>query len=281
MSPEPSAVQARESVGCQLSLATADEPYVAARHLQKVFHGRTGPIHALDDLSFEIKRGRFLSMVGPSGCGKSTILGLVAGILKPSKGDVVLGGREINGPPPEMLCLFQQYSRSLLPWRTVIGNVRLGLEAVTRRRELTREEIDNRCAECLEQVGLSGTEKRYPAELSGGMQQRAAIARALVCRPRVLLMDEPFSALDALTRASLQDLTLSLVASLGITTLFVTHDIDEAIYLSDSILVLSSVPARVTASVDIELPRPRDQIATREHPRFSEYRRTLSRNLLQ
>jgi NitT/TauT family transport system ATP-binding protein len=189
---------------------------------------------------------------------------LIAGLLRPTSGQILLGGRPVGGPPPDMIVLFQQYEKSLLPWRTVEGNVRFGLE----NQPLDKRERKRRVAEALEAVGLTEAARQYPHQLSGGMQQRVAIARALARRPRILLMDEPFSSLDALTRADLQDLLLQLWQEHGQTVLFVTHDVDEAVYLANRVLVLSPRPARVRDDVPVRLPYPRSQIQTREAPEY-------------
>ncbi|MQB01065.1 MAG: ATP-binding cassette domain-containing protein [Actinobacteria bacterium] len=236
---------------------------------------------ALGDVDLEIAKGSFTSLLGASGCGKSTLLLLLAGLLRPSLGSVRYAGRTLDGPPAEVIYIFQQYTKSLLPWRTVLKNVALGLEARSRRQEpsdrMSRAEVRDRCMEQLYHVGLPDVAEQYPWQLSGGMQQRVALARALVCRPRVLLMDEPFSAVDAVTRGQLQDLALAVWQELGITIVFVTHDIDEAVYLSDRVVALRPVDGHVSrvSTIDIDLPRPRDQIATREMSEFLAYRRML------
>jgi NitT/TauT family transport system ATP-binding protein len=220
-----------------------------------------------------------VSIIGPSGSGKSTLLQIVAGLLAPSAGSVSFHGTPVTAPPPGMIYVFQQYEKSILPWRTIAQNVAFGIED---RRDISRAECRARCATYLELVGLKGVEERFPRQLSGGMQQRVAIARALVCEPDVLLMDEPFSAVDALTRAALQDLLLEVRARLGITVLFVTHDVEEAVYLSTNVIALTRAPAKIDSAVEIDLPFPRDQIATRESAGFIAYRhRLLSRILAQ
>jgi NitT/TauT family transport system ATP-binding protein len=187
---------------------------------------------------------------------------------------VQVHGAPIDGPPRSAIYVFQQYTKSLFPWRTVIGNVAFGLEH--RAARMSSPEIGARVREYVSaHLGLSGFENHYPWQLSGGMQQRVALARALVCQPEVLLMDEPLGSLDALTRADLQDLILRLWADQALTIVFVTHDIDEALYLSDRVIVLTSAPGRITRDIAIDLPRPRDQVATRELPRYAEYRREL------
>jgi NitT/TauT family transport system ATP-binding protein len=232
---------------------------------------QSGPV-ILDSISLDIQQGEFVSLVGPSGCGKSTLLQIIAGLKPPSAGAVRLSDRTITAPPFEMIYVFQQYTRSIFPWKTVSENVAFGLE---RRRQVQKQEIARRCAALVSAVGLTGFESYYPWQLSGGMQQRVALARALACEPNVLLMDEPFGSVDALTRTELQDLILELWQQLRLTILFVTHDIDEAIYLSDRVEVMSRAPAHLIENVVVELARPRQQVQTRESSAYLEYRRVL------
>ena len=236
------------------------------RGLRKVYQPLSGPpVVALGEVSFQVAEREFVSIVGPSGCGKSTLLQCVAGLMRPSAGTVLLNGREVTGPPEGLILLFQEYNKSLMAWRSVLENVRFGLET---RTGMKRAQMEAEARRSIEMVGLGGFERHYPWELSGGMQQRVAIARALACKPQVLLMDEPFGSLDALTRFELEDTLLRLWEVLRATILFVTHDIDEAAYLSDRVHVLSRRPARVIADNTVDLPRPRDQLTTREDPRF-------------
>ena len=240
------------------------------RGVRKEFQPLSGaPVVALGDVSFRVEARQFVSIVGPSGCGKSTLLQCVAGLMRPTAGSVVLDGREVTGPPEGLILLFQEYNKSLMAWRSVLGNVCFGLE---NRRGMSRAERESAARHYIELVGLGGFERHYPWELSGGMQQRVAIARALVCQPQVLLMDEPFGSLDALTRFELEDTLLRLWESLRSTILFVTHDIDEAVYLSDRVYVLSRRPSRMIADTAMDLPRPRNQLVTREDPRFIRLR---------
>jgi NitT/TauT family transport system ATP-binding protein len=235
---------------------------------------RFGSLTAIEDISFEVPDRRFLSLLGPSGCGKSTILRMLAGLIGPTRGRVAFHGEPVAEPPPGMVYVFQQYTKSLFPWLTVLGNVEFGARSPHARRRgkpASRAE----CMETLRLVGLEEHAHKHPWQLSGGMQQRVAIARALVARPEVLLMDEPFSALDALTRESLQDLLLRLWSELGLTIVFVTHDIAESIYLSDEIVVLSRAPSRILKRLAVDIPRPREQLATRESGPFLAYRREL------
>ena len=210
-------------------------------------------------------------MIGASGCGKTTLLRLLAGLVQPTLGDVRLGGQTVRGPSSEVAFVFQDYSRALVPWRTASGNVALALEAIG----MPAAERGRRIEPLLSKVGLGDHAHKYPSQLSGGMQQRLQIARCLAQDPSVLLMDEPFGALDAMTRQSLQDEVLRIVAERDATVLFVTHDLEEALYLGDRVIALYSNPGRMARIVDIPLPRPRDQLTTREHPEFLRLRREL------
>jgi NitT/TauT family transport system ATP-binding protein len=228
---------------------------------------------ALDRVSFSVAEGELVSIVGPSGCGKSTLLRAVAGLLTPSGGRIVLRGRPVEGVPDDLAVVFQDYSRSLYPWMSILDNVALPL----RRRGMDREARRAAADEALGWVGLDGAAGSYPWQLSGGMQQRVAIARALAFRPALLLMDEPFGSVDAQTREDLEDLVLRLRAAHGTTILFVTHDIDESVYVGDRVLVLSAAPGRVLADLTVDLPAERDQIATRELPAFVHRRAEVGR----
>jgi NitT/TauT family transport system ATP-binding protein len=228
---------------------------------------------AIDDLSFGVKRGEFVTIVGPSGSGKTTLLRCVAGLLRPSAGEIRLEGKVVIDVPGELAIVFQDYGRSLFPWLTVRDNVDMPL----RRKHLDRAERDQRISAALNEVGLGAVEHKYPWQLSGGMQQRVAIARAIAYRPAILLMDEPFASVDAQTRSDLQDTALEIWRAHGSTVLFVTHDIDESIYLADRVVVLSPPPATVLSEIAIDLDRPRDQIETRESTRFVELRADVAR----
>ena len=223
-------------------------------------------------ISFEVEAGEFVSIVGPSGCGKTTLLKALSGLLAPTGGTIRFQGAPVRGVPDGLAMVFQEYGRSLLPWRTVSGNIELPL----RYQQLTSDERRRRIKESLQAVGLSGFDDRYPWQLSGGMQQRVAIARALACQPKLLLMDEPFASVDAQTRADLEDLVAEVHGRFGITIVFVTHDIDESVYLSDRVIVLSRSPSTVLARVEIGLCRPRDQITTKASPQFVEKRSTIA-----
>jgi len=232
---------------------------------------------ALARVNVEIPAGGFTSLLGPSGCGKSTLLKMMAGLLTPTAGEVLLHGKRVENPPPGLIYVFQQYSKSLLPWKTVLGNLMFGAKSPRAMQSGLKAPSAADCMRYIELVGLKGHENSYPAQLSGGMQQRVAIARALVAQPQILLMDEPFSALDALTREGLQDLLLQLWEDLALTVVFVTHDIVEAIYLSNNIVVLGETPATVVSNIEVHVPRPRDQVTTREAPSFLALRRELYR----
>jgi len=223
--------------------------------------------HILAGVDFAVRRGEFVCVVGPSGSGKTTLLRCVAGLQTPTGGDTVFEGEVVAGPPKKMAVIFQDYSRSLLPWMRVLANVELPL-----RNTLPKAQRRARAEEALESVGLGGKGALYPWQLSGGMQQRAAIARGLAYQPDVLLMDEPFAAVDAQTRIDLEDLVLRVRERYRMTILFVTHDIDEAVYLADRVIVLSGAPTAVTEDVDVDLPMPRDQVATKALPRYAELR---------
>jgi len=235
-------------------------------------HG-TDSHEALRDVSFAVEPGELVCIVGPSGCGKSTLLRCVAGLLPPSRGIVTLHGDQVSGVPSDLAVVFQDYSRSLLPWKTVAANVEFPL----RDRGLSTVERRSRVAEALAWVGLDAAAGKHPAELSGGMQQRVSIARALAYRPALMLMDEPFASVDAQTRADLEDLVLKVRSSVGMTVLLVTHDIDESVYLADRVLVLSPSPATVVETLKVDLPSPRDQIATRGSDAFVHLRTEIAR----
>ncbi|MFD5746688.1 ABC transporter ATP-binding protein [Streptomyces sp. NPDC127033] len=239
------------------------------RGLRKVYEGKGRRVEAVRDLTFTLGAGELACLVGPSGCGKTTLLKCVAGLLAPTDGEVRLAGRRITAPPPGMAVVFQEYGRSLFPWMRVRENVELPLR---RRKSLDRKRGGELVEDALAAVGLADAGGAYPWQLSGGMQQRVAIARAVAYGPEVLLMDEPFAAVDAQTRAELEDLVRGLWRERGMTILFVTHDIDEAVYLGERVLVLSASPTVVQEQVKIDLPAERDQLRTRVAPRFAELR---------
>jgi NitT/TauT family transport system ATP-binding protein len=240
--------------------------------------GGAAETRAIDDITLDVEEGEFLAVVGPSGCGKSTLLQVAAALIAPTGGVVRLDGAPIVAPPPSMVYLFQQYSKSLFPWRTVVDNVSFAIE---HRQGMKRDAARVHSRRFLDMVGLADSGERYPWQLSGGMQQRVAIARALAAEPRVLLMDEPFSSVDALTRLELHALVQDLRAKQRFTAVLVTHDVDEAVFLADRVVVLSARPAKVVRIVATGLPRPRDNIETREDPRFLALRHELLAMLLK
>jgi NitT/TauT family transport system ATP-binding protein len=229
----------------------------------------------LSPTSFSVARGEFVCVIGPSGCGKTTLLRAAAGFVKPSAGAACRHGQPITGPSREVAFVFQDYGRALLPWRTVQGNISLALEAA----HMPEAERPARIAKVLATVGLTAHASKFPAQLSGGMQQRVQIARCLAQEPELMMMDEPFGALDAMTRESLQDELSSLVRTTGLTVLFVTHDLEEAIYLSDRVIALRANPTpdkpSLAAMVEVKIERPRNQLLTKEHPEFLRLRREL------
>jgi NitT/TauT family transport system ATP-binding protein len=222
----------------------------------------------VEDLSFDVRAGEFVCIVGPSGAGKTTLLKCLTGLHPVSSGRVLVDGEEIAGPPARMAMVVQEYTRSLLPWLSVEKNLALPLKNL----RLDKAERRQRVEDALAEVGLGDVGRSYPWQLSGGMQQRVAIARALAYRPEILVMDEPFASVDAQTRADLEDLMLRVRDDFGITVVLVTHDIDEAVYLSDRVVVLTKGPCTLDEIVTIELPAPRDQITTKSQARFAELR---------
>jgi NitT/TauT family transport system ATP-binding protein len=242
-----------------------------ARGLSVVF----GAQQVLHDVSFSIAEHEFVCIVGPSGCGKTTLLRALAGLTAVAAGRALFRGEEVRGPQTALAVVFQDYGRALLPWRTVAGNVALALEA----RGIPASEHAGRIAPLLAKLRLAEHADKFPAQLSGGMQQRLQIARCLAQEPQVLLMDEPFGSLDAITRQELQDEVARLAKDERRTVLFVTHDLEEAIYLGDRVIALAASPGRIAEIVEIELPRPRQQLATRENARFLQYRHRLYRHL--
>lgn len=233
-----------------------------------------GPRQILRDVSFDVAAGEIVGIVGRSGTGKTTLLRVLGGLLAASSGTVSLDGQVVRGPPRGAVTVFQDYGNALLPWRTVARNTALGLEGHVGKHERRR-----RVEHALRMVGLEDRGSDHPWRLSGGMAQRVQIARALALEPKVLLMDEPFGALDAMTKATLQDVLLRVQGQTGATVVFVTHDLDEAIYLSDRVLVLTGTPGTIALAVATDLPRPRDQLATRELPRYLRVRHQLGQAL--
>ena len=234
-----------------------------------------GEREILRDLELQVAAGEFVCVVGPSGCGKTTLLRVLAGLTPPTSGEVRFKGQRVDRPQPGIALVFQDYGRALLPWRTVLGNVALAFEA----RGLDNGAARTRIGELLEKMQLGEHADNFPAQLSGGMQQRVQIARCLAQEPELLLMDEPFGSLDAITRSQLQDETARIVREDGRTVLFVTHDLEEAIYLGDRVVALKANPGRVAEIVAIDLPRPRDQLSTREDAGFLRFRHRLFKHL--
>jgi len=228
-------------------------------------------------MSFQVERGEFVSIVGPSGCGKTTLLMCIAGLNPPSAGGVVVNNVQVDGPPSNLVLVFQEFNKSLFAWRSVLGNVLFGLEV----RAKLSQDAEEEARKLIKLVGLEGFERHYPWELSGGMQQRVAIARALAYGPEILLMDEPFGSVDALTRLELEDGLLRIWQNLGTTILLVTHDIEEAIYLSDRIYVLSRRPSKIIQTIEVDLARPRNQITTRAQVKFMELRNEIYKQISQ
>lgn len=225
----------------------------------------------IKDINFSVRPGEFLCVIGASGCGKTTVLRLAAGLYQPTSGTVTFNAQRMLSPRRDIAIVFQDYGKALLPWRTTAGNVSLALEAAG----VPKSERTDRIHALLKTVGLPTQAHKYPSEMSGGMQQRLQIARCLAQNPTVLLMDEPFGALDAMTRQGLQDEVLNLVRNSGATVIFVTHDLEEAIYLGDRVIGLLPHPGRIGIQLDVGLPRERDQLTTRENPEFLRLRRQL------
>lgn len=245
----------------------SDKTQIAFSHVTLDLGGKT----IIENVSLDVKPGEFLCIIGASGCGKTTALRLAAGLYQPTSGHVSFDGEPMRAPRRDVAIVFQDYGKALLPWRTAAGNVALALETIGMPKAQRPARID----ELLKKVGLPNHADKYPAEMSGGMQQRLQIARCLAQEPKALLMDEPFGALDAMTRQGLQDEVLSLLDASKATVIFVTHDLEEAIYLGDRVVGLLPHPGRIGIDLPINLPRPRDQLTTRENPEFLRLRREL------
>ncbi|MGH3342757.1 MAG: ABC transporter ATP-binding protein [Carbonactinosporaceae bacterium] len=243
-------------------------PAVQARGVAVEYHRarEKDRLTAIADLDLEIAAGEFVTIVGPSGCGKSTLLNVVAGLVPPASGEVLVEGTPVRGPGLERAVVFQDYA--LMPWRTVEGNVRFGLDMQRRVDASTPDKV----AHYIEMVGLTGFERAYPRELSGGMRQRVGLARALVTEPRILLMDEPFAAVDAMTRELMQDELSRIVAETGQAVLFITHSVDEAITLADRIAVVTSRPGRIKAVLPVPIPKPRNGRDLRHLAEYTDLR---------
>ncbi|MFN7693253.1 MAG: ABC transporter ATP-binding protein [Burkholderiales bacterium] len=246
---------------------------IEVQQVEMVFDSNRGRFHALANVNLKIEKGEFVTLIGHSGCGKSTLLNLIAGLLLPTSGTLICDNREIAKPGPERAVVFQNHS--LLPWLSCFDNVMLAVERVFGASE-SKSQLRNRTLAALELVGMLHAAGKRPAEISGGMKQRIGIARALVMEPKVLLMDEPFGALDALTRAKLQDELLAIVARTGSTVVMVTHDVDEAVLLSDRIVMMTNGPAATIGEVlEVKLARPRDRIALAEDPAYMAARKAV------
>lgn len=249
------------------------KPFIEVQGAEMVFDTRKGRFHALHDIHLQVARGEFVTLIGHSGCGKSTLLNLIAGLLLPTQGVLLCDNREIAAPGPERAVVFQNHS--LLPWLTCFENVYLGVERVFGDAE-PKAKLKRRTEAALELVGMVHALHKRPHEISGGMKQRVGIARALAMEPKVLLMDEPFGALDALTRAHLQDELLKIVARTESTVVMVTHDVDEAVLLSDRIVMMTNGPAATIGEVlTVDLPRPRDRVALAEDTAYVHYRKQV------
>jgi nitrate/nitrite transport system ATP-binding protein len=251
--------------------------YLEVDHATIDFKTRKGMFRAVENVHIEVAHGEFLSIIGHSGCGKSTVLNLIAGLVGASAGGALLNGREISGPSPERAVVFQNHS--LLPWLTAYGNVYLAVERVFSGRE-SKAQLAERTHAAIALVGLTHAKDKRPNEISGGMKQRVGLARALAMEPKVLLMDEPFGALDALTRANLQDSLMEIQARLNNTVVMVTHDVDEAVLLSDRIVMMNNGPAATIGQIiKVTLPRPRDRLTLAEDPAYIHYRAEVLRFL--
>ncbi|UZZ08498.1 ABC transporter ATP-binding protein [Ectopseudomonas mendocina] len=255
------------------------DKFVELTAVSKHFDTKKGRFQALADVNLSIARGEFVALIGHSGCGKSTVLNLIAGLLEANEGGLICNGREIDGPGPERAVVFQNHS--LLPWMTCFGNVHLAVEKVFGARE-SKAQLKARTEQALNMLGLSHAMHKHPNEISGGMKQRVGIARALAMEPKVLLMDEPFGALDALTRAHLQDELLRIVGQTQSTVVMVTHDVDEAVLLSDRIVMMTNGPAATVGEIlAVDLPRPRDRLALANDPQYHAYRTAVLEFLYQ
>jgi NitT/TauT family transport system ATP-binding protein len=241
---------------------------IEAKSIHMDYQTPTGVKHVLSDVNFALRQGEFASIVGPSGVGKTTLLRLLTGLMTPTTGAIEFKGQQVTAPPAGLSVVMQDYTRSLMPWLTVEKNISLPLKKLGMSKAEQQETIES----VLKEVGLKGAQKNYPWQLSGGMQQRVAIARAIAVRPQLLIMDEPFASVDAQTRFDLEDLVLKVRDDFKITTAMVTHDIDEAVYLSDKVIVLYGSPASVKEIIDVQLPFPRNQIDTRSREDFTVLR---------
>ncbi len=251
------------------SAETAAAPLIEVRGVTVRYDiARTGTsLTAVEGVDLDIAEGEFVTVLGPSGCGKTTVMNVIAGLVKPTEGSVTVDGRTVTGPGPDRAVVFQDYA--LLPWRSVFDNVRFGLEM---QQSLNSGDWRERVQNAIELVGLAGFEQSYPRELSGGMQQRVGLARAIVAEPRILLMDEPLGAVDALTREVMRDEIEKLITATGKTVIFITHSIEEAILLGDRIVVFKSHPGAILEEITVDLPRPRSERGAQSDPRYLELR---------
>lgn len=249
-------------------MLSQENDVLSVKGLEKSLGSKKSPLKIIDGMSFSAKRGEFVTIVGPSGCGKTTLLMSLAGLYTADSGRVVFEGQTISEPPKGLAVVFQDYSRSLLPWKRNLANVLFAM----RNLDGSKAEKESYAREMLMAVGLEGFEDSYPWELSGGMQQRVAIARALATKPALLLLDEPLAAVDAQTRADMQNLLLRLAEKYQKTCVLVTHDVDEAVYMADRVVVLSKRPTFVLEEIEVNLPKPRDQLTTPSLPEFIDIR---------
>ncbi len=262
-----------------MSIVSANPKYIEIQNVAQTFKTKKGPFVALRDINLNVAKGEFVALIGHSGCGKSTLLNLIAGLTTPTQGSLICANREIAGPGPERAVVFQNHS--LLPWLTCFENVYLGVERVFGSRNPgapveTKAQLMARTDAALAMVGLTLAAQKRPGEISGGMKQRVGIARALAMEPKVLLMDEPFGALDALTRAKLQDELLEIVARTQSTVVMVTHDVDEAVLLSDKIVMMTNGPAATIGEIlSVDLPRPRNRVALADSAQYLDYRKAV------
>lgn len=264
-----------------MSTVSANTKYIEIQGVAQTFKTKKGLFPALRDINLTVAKGEFVALIGHSGCGKSTLLNLIAGLTTPTEGSLICANREINGPGPERAVVFQNHS--LLPWLTCFENVYLGVERVfgagaksTGAASENKAQLKARTDAALALVGLTAAAQKRPGEISGGMKQRVGIARALAMEPKVLLMDEPFGALDALTRAKLQDELLEIVARTQSTVVMVTHDVDEAVLLSDKIVMMTNGPAATIGEVlSVDLPRPRNRVELADSPQYLQYRKAV------
>ena len=268
----------KESTNGNVLEAKITDRYVYLENVNMRFVTKKGVFEALKDVNLNIQQGEFVSIIGHSGCGKSTVLNLIAGLLAPSSGNLFCAGREISKPGPERAVVFQNHS--LLPWLTCFENVYLAVERVFSSE--TKVNLEARTYAALELVGLSHAEEKRPNEISGGMKQRVGIARALAMEPKVLLLDEPFGALDALTRATLQDELMKIMAKSGATAVMVTHDVDEAVLLSDRIVMMTNGPSATIGDIlTVDLPKPRDRLELAENKDYNHLRGEVLRFLYE